>query len=56
MQPARYLGLFDSEEAAATAYDVEAVRTRGLAALTNFDMSRYLHLLSDQDREAYEAK
>lgn len=41
-----YLGSFDSEEAAAHAYDVELIRTRGPAAARgaglNFDLATYL--------------
>jgi hypothetical protein len=49
----RYLGLFESEIEAAMAYDSEAVRSRGLKAVTNFDMTQYLELLSPQDKETW---
>jgi len=42
----RYLGLYAKEIDAAQAYDRESVKRKGLKAITNFDISEYLELLS----------
>lgn len=41
----RYLGLYEEEVDAAKAYDVEAIKRRGVGAVTNFDLSSYIDIL-----------
>ena len=45
-----YLGGFDSEDQAALAYDIAAVRCRGREAQTNYALSGYENELVDLER------
>ncbi|KAF5741010.1 Integrase-type DNA-binding superfamily protein [Tripterygium wilfordii] len=40
-----YLGTYNTQEAAAQAYDVAAIEYRGISAVTNFDLSTYIKWL-----------
>lgn len=41
-----YLGGYEHEEHAAEAYDVAALKSKGMNVKTNFDVSRYILILS----------
>lgn len=49
----RYLGLYKDEIEAAIAYDKEAVRRRGIHAVTNFDLAEYIDLLGTPQVSVY---
>ncbi|XP_061354371.1 AP2-like ethylene-responsive transcription factor At1g16060 [Gastrolobium bilobum] len=49
-----YLGTYATQEEAATAYDMAAIEFRGLNAVTNFDLNRYINLLRPKTQDNLE--